>query len=184
MKNRKDCEHYSRCGRTGHYFDGERWKRCECLIQERNRRMLGTMFTEDPVDHTKLTGRRKENLVLTGPLAQIRKHVARVLLDMVEEGKTWLTMDVYRLIEIFLDQDKELDTLAATIEKDLLILLVGFGDPKNKYLPELLLQATSRRELLGKPTWVILGIDHKQVAGRYGTDVSKKLDEYGRVVVK
>ena len=53
--------------------------------------------------------------------------------------------DAYRLIEIFVEKDDELDTNAMAVDADLRVLLLGFGEPRNRYLPELAVQVLSRR---------------------------------------
>lgn len=178
-KLRSNCEFRDRCGKTGHYRDEQgRWFRCQCLELEINRKRLGLMFTENPVDRSKLMDLQDKNLILTGPLEILRRHVASVLLGMASEGESWVTMDAYRLIEIFLDQDQEFSHVSAATGKDLLILLLGFGDPPNKYLPELILQAVNRRELIGKPTWIILGIPKERIPTKYSVELGTKLEQF------
>jgi hypothetical protein len=182
--SREDCENRERCGATGHYFTGAGYVRCPCLQLELNRRQLGSMYCPDPLEKTQLEAVKKKDLVIEGPLATIRKHVARILLDMAARHESYITMDAYRLIEIFLKQDEEHENLYATVEADLLIILLGFGDPRNRYLPELVLQALSRREITYKPTWMILGMEKKQVAGRYSQELAEKIDLMQRVVIR
>ena len=184
-KLREACEFKDRCGRIGHYQrENGDWARCRCLQLELNERKLGLMYTEKIEETSNLAGLMDKNLLLTGPLATLRRHVARVLLDMAGDGQDWVTMDAYRLIEIFLDQDTEFETVSAATSKDLLILLLGFGDPPNKYLPELLLQAINRRELLRLPTWVILGLGKERIAGKYTVELADKLGEFLAVGVR
>lgn len=159
------------------------WKRCDCLVQEIRQQLLGVMYTENPMVRTSLEEYRDQNLVLSGPLESIRKHVARVLLTMAERQERWVTMDAYRLIEIFLDQDKEFDSTAVAVDCDLFLLLLGFGDPRNRYLPELILQALNRRALTRKPTWVALGLPQEQVGTKYSSELQGMLDGWQKVQV-
>jgi hypothetical protein len=92
-------------------------------------------------------------------------------------------MDAYRLIEIFLGQDEEFETQAAVTDTDLLIMLLGFGDPRNKYLPELLLQTLNRRELIMRPTWIILGLPLDQLGIKYSTQVYDRVSRMRKVRV-
>jgi hypothetical protein len=49
------------------------------------------------------------------------------------------------LLEILLDKDEEFTTTAQVAQHDLLILLMGFGEPRNRYLPDLILQILGTR---------------------------------------
>jgi len=178
---RGECEFRDRCGRTGHFQEEGAWRRCKCLQLELNWKKLGPMFTENPKRATKLSKVQDKDLIISGPLESIRQNVARVLLDV--KGK-YVTMDAYRLIEIFLGLDTEAQSTGIAVDCDLLVLLLGFGDPPNKYLPELVLQVMNRRELIRRPTWIILGLDVNRVAHRYSVELSQKLGDYSRVVVK
>lgn len=124
------------------------------------------------------------DLLIEGPLATIKNHVAGVLLKRADQNENWITIDAYRLIEIFLDEDSEFDNQAPITETDLLIILLGFGDPRNRYLPELLIQVLSRRELTSKPTWVILGTTLDLTATKYSGEVHDRLRRMRKVNVK
>lgn len=178
---RATCPNKDRCGASGHYWDGV-WKRCPCLEAEIRQRVLGPMYAPEILDKTPLSAQATSNLLMEGPLIVVRKHVARVLLNMRSEGRTWITMDAYRLIEIFLGEDAEHDNQAAATNPDLLILLLGFADPRNKYLPELILQVMARRELSSLPTWVILGVPKGVLSTRYGSELDTKLTTFRPVV--
>jgi len=178
MRRREKCEYYERCGTTGHYLVDGKWARCSCLQQEINQQQLGQMYTENPKENSKLGDMTDENLVIEGPLEEIRRHVARVLMDLNEKGESTTVLDAYRLIEIFLDQDNEFGTIFDAIEADLLVILLGFGDPRNRYLPELLVQAVSRRDLIRKPTWFVLGLPLGQVGTKYNDALYERLKEF------
>lgn len=182
MNLREKCEFRDRCGKSGHFTDAQgNWHRCKCLQLEIAERKLGQFYCTDPEIKTQLTSLTGRDLCLEGPLASIRRHVARVLLDMGEAGKTYTTMDAYRLIEVFLEKDEEFDNTYQAIQGDLTIILLGFGDPKNRYLPELLVQAVLRRQLLRKPTWVCLGLDRNQISTKYNVVLSDLLASFKRV---
>lgn len=156
------------------------WERCPCLVLEINQQKLGALFTTSPIVNSPLLKLTDTNLVIDAPLATVREHVAGVLL--ADSKRSFITMDAYRLIEIFLDQDEEFKTANPTTETDLFILLMGFGDPRNKYLPELIIQVLSRRELTSKPTWVVLGIGLEQVGVKYqSAQLEDKLRTYKKV---
>jgi len=169
MSRTEKCPDRELCGMTGHRLHEGRVVRCPCREEDERERVLGPMYASGLHNSTQLTTKIESDIVIEGPLASIRRHVGRVLLDAKDANKTWLTMDAYRLIEIFLGEDKEYQNQHAAIDTDMLILLLGFADPPNKYLPELLLQALSRRELIHRPTWVVLGIDISQVSRKYNS---------------
>lgn len=178
---RETCQ--NPCAATGHTFENGVPKRCECLKLEISQRQLGPMYIPDPKPTTKLESAQHEDIVLQGPLNNVKRHVARVLLNRADRNQQWITMDAYRLIEIFLGQDSEFETQAAVTETDLLIMLLGFGDPRNKYLPELLLQTLNRRELLMKPTWIILGVPLDQLGIKYSSQVYERVSRMRKASV-
>ena len=184
MSRTEKCEERHLCGFTGHRLvDGE-YVRCACREEDERERVLGPIYAPDILERTNLHSKTSSDIVIEGPLAGVRRHVGRVLLDMRGMGKTWLTMDAYRLIEIFLGEDKEFQNQHAAIDPDLLILLLGFADPPNKYLPELLLQTLSRRELLRSPTWVIMGVPLSYVSVKYNAVLLERLETFDKVNVK
>jgi len=186
MRSRTEkCPDRDQCGATGHRLVEGKMVRCPCREEDERERVLGPMYAPDLYDSTKLHTKTDSDIVIEGPLASIRRHVGRVLLDMRNNpAKSWLTMDAYRLIEIFLGEDREYQNQHAAIDPDLLILLLGFADPPNKYLPELLLQTLSRRELLRRPVWVIMGIPISAVAMKYNSVLYDRLLTFSRVKVK
>lgn len=183
MTDRSTCEHRARCGTTGHYLENGQVVRCPCLEDEIRRRILGQMYSPRPKSTSALSKQTANNLLIEGPITSVKTHVSTVLLGMRAEGKNWLTLDAYRLIEIFLGEDKEHESQHEAIDPDLLILLLGFADPRNKYLPELLMQVLARRELLSKPTWVILGIPKETISTKYNSDLANKLATFQKVSV-
>ena len=164
--------------------EGRGWERCPCLVEDLREQFLGEMYCEEPRLDTKLVSARDTNLRIEGSLARIRPHIAGVMLRLAERQDRVMTIDAYRLIETFLDQDAEYSSTAFVTEPEILVILLGFGDPRNKYLPELVLQALSRRELVRKPTWVVLGIAYSQVQVKYSETLYQKLGEYRPVQVK
>jgi len=178
----EQCEFYQRCGKSGHYQDvAGVWKRCPCLEKRVHKNRLGIFYSDKMRDKTPLSGFRKSNLLIEGPLATIKEHLSRVLTEATTENSSWRGLDAYRLIEIFLEKDKELQATSDAIDCDLFILMLGFGDPRNKYLPELILQALKRREMQELPTWVILGIDLKTVMMKYSNDVYEAIKGFKAV---
>jgi len=142
------------------------------------------MFTEKVKEKTSLSQMESSDAVLTGTLEGIRSHAGRVLLDRADRHGQWITIDAYRLIDIFLKQDTEFETQAAIADTELLIILLGFGDPRNRYLPELICQVLARRELIRMPTWVVMGIPLEIVPTKYNTEVFERLSRMKRVSVK
>lgn len=185
--NREICEYRERCGKSGHFLDAQgNWQRCKCLRLEIAARRLGQFYCESPAEKTQLTDLYIQgiDLLVEGPLTAIRPHVARVLLDLAEANKTFTTMDAYRLIEVFLEKDEEFDNTYQCISGDLTVILLGFGDPRNRYLPELLLQAISRRELLRRPTWIVLGLNKNMLSTKYSVDLAEKLGTFKKVKIQ
>jgi len=181
----EDCPNYARCGRHGHYQENGRWVRCPCLVMSLNRSRLGPMYCPKPRETTQLTDKIRDDLLIEGPLLTVRPHIARVLLDMAESGKSHMTMDAYRLVEIFLEKDDSFDSVNQAVNPDILVLLLGFADPPNKYLPELILQVLRRRALLLKPTWVLLGIAFDIVWKKYSPELADELKtNFSRVEVR
>lgn len=185
MRKRETCEFRDRCGRTGHYWEeGKGWVMCPCMEDEVNKRTLGQFYTPNILPATKLTAKLQENLILEGPLAELRKHVARALVELRKGGGTFEAFDAYRLVEIFLRQDDQFENQGqATLDQDLLILLVGFADIKNRMLPQLITQVLNRRSLLFKPTWVVLGIPYLHISTKYSVDVEELLRDFQRMKI-
>lgn len=184
MSRRTNCERRKECGKTGHLLVDGKYTRCPCLLEDLREQTLGAMYAPDLVPRTDLEGRRAADTVIEGPLAGIRRHVGRVLLDMRERGEDWITLDAYRLIEIFLGEDQIHESQFAAINPDLLVLLLGFADPPNRYLPELILQVLARRELIRKPTWVVLGIPQNHIGTKYNSVLQEKIDTFKKVRIK
>jgi len=134
------------------------------------------MYCDKPKANSKLIKAKDTDLVLEGPLDSLRPHVASVILDMSSRNESCLVIDAYRLIEIFLQQDVDFETTVAAVDVDLLVILLGFADPPNKYLPELLMQAYVRRNMLMKPTWTVLGLERGQIARKYSEAVFDHLE--------
>lgn len=185
IEKRRSCEHFERCGLTGHYFDRavQAIVRCPCLQREVEKQALGKLYCENPLKKSPLQEQLAENLVIDGPIALIKKHLYPTLLELQRAGGTFKYLDAYRLIEIFLEKDAEYETVSPITESDLLILLLGFGEIKNQRLPDCIQQVLERRGLDGLPTWVVLGVQRSQVSARYGTSVGAILEGFREVTV-
>jgi len=183
--DRDNCSNKDVCGKTGHVRDQEgNWQRCQCLVGELEKRRLGPFYCSEPVVSTPLVTVTEKTCLLEGSLQSLRPHIAGAITFLESKGKTVRYMDAYRLIEIYLEKDPEFQTTAEGTEADLLIFLVGFGDPRNRYLPELLIQAIDRREVLDKPTWVLLGIPLTGIATKYSEQLFDKLSAMKPVRLK
>lgn len=182
--SRATCPDRERCGATGHYWNEKTWVRCPCLQLEINRRKLGAFYCDKPEAKSPLSPMTGQNLVIEGPLESIRKHGARALLDLLGRDQTFLIMDAYRLIEIYLEKDDEMTNQTPALDADLLIMLLAFGDPRNRMLPELVLQVINRRDMLQKPTWMVLGIDLEMVGSKYNQDLQDRLKKFQKVRAK
>jgi hypothetical protein len=157
--------------------------RCECFVVQAERSKLGPFFCGNINRETALWEARAKNVILDGSLVQLRPHVAGVFLRLDHSRKTYISFDAYRLIEIFLSKDDEFETTTQLIDRDLAVILLGFADPPNRYLPELVMQAIARRDLMSLPTWVVLGIERSRVAGKYGAQLAAVLDSFQKVRV-
>jgi hypothetical protein len=146
-------------------------------------RELGMLWpaSHSPATASPLSSQTTQNLTIHGPITSTKEHLSCAALDLRRRGQSWEAIDAYRLIEIFLEKDAEYSSQAPITEADLAIIFLGFGDPRNKYLPELLQQVLARRELENKATWVVLGLPPAQIAGRYGADLAEKLSQYRAV---
>lgn len=183
---RKNCEHFQRCGKDGHYITEVKGRkqivRCACWELEQNQRDLGYFFCTDPFEDTDLKGLTDQNLILEGTLGDVRRHVAGAILHLLRENRSWGQIDAQRCVEIWLGEDEELKTTAQHEWKDLVILLLGFGELKNKELPSCILKLLDRRRLLQKPTWVHMDFDFGQTAVKYKSELlARRLGEFRRV---
>lgn len=172
------------CSNKGHILRQGKWTRCECTERALYRRDLGFFNCDSPNSKTQMKTLVKTNLVIEGPLASIRPHVAGVILFLKHMEQSFQCIDAYRLIEIYLDKDAEIRSTAATTEADLFVMMLGFGEVKNQRLPDLIMQTLQRRELLQKPTWVILGLPLAQVATRFSIEVADSLKTYQKVRIQ
>lgn len=179
------CSHFKRCGKSGHFQDesGD-WVRCRCLMQRRWRKLLGPFYCDEPNYESPLVKSRGADLRIEGAMNVLRPHLAAAVLVQHSERKTSVSMDAYRLIEIFLEKDAELANVSAAVDPDLLIVMLGFADPPNRYLPELMMQTFVRRDMLMKPTWVVLGIEMGAVSRKYNEQVYTHLAHMKKAVVK
>lgn len=176
-ERRRRCEHFARCGKTGHYYDSEKegWVRCPCLEMDRNQERLGDLFCEDLFEKTTLRLALNYNLIIEGTLETVRRHVAGAVLLLMQRNQTWETIKSQRLAEIWLGKDSELATTATLGEVDLLVLFLGFAELPNKRLPECILELLDRRFLSRKPTWIHMNFDFAQLAHRYGEELARRL---------
>lgn len=167
--------------KAGHIFTQGKWVRCECLKANLYKRELGVFATPDPKKDTPLLSYTEENLLIEGPMSQVRRHISGVILSLKSEGKTFTSMDSYRLVEIFVDQDQEFKSMNDMAEHDLFVMMLGFGEIKNQRLPDLILNVLMRRELKQKPTWVVMGMPIGQVPTRFNTEVFDTINQYKKV---
>lgn len=182
--NRENCPYRERCGKTGHYsVPGVGIVRCACLEQEILKKELGPLATDKVLESSPLSAMASISVVMDGDLRSIRPHASRVVIDLKAAGKKVKIIDCYRFLEIFLEKDAEFTT-TSQIEADLLVVLLGFGDPPNRYLPQLVIQVLDRRRLEDKPTWVILGLQLTQVPTRYNQELYNRLAEFKKVNTK
>lgn len=170
--------------RGGHLLVQGKWVRCSCLEKEVHKRALGVFNHPHPKMDTALIGLRDKSIIIEGPLASIRAHMAGVILTSQRESKTFASTDAYRLVEIFLDKDNEFKGSQDIAQFDLYTMLLGFAEVKNQRLPDLICQILGRRELDQKPTWVILGMPLGQVAARFTTDVYDYIKNFQKVQIR
>lgn len=168
----------------GHLFVAGKWYRCQCLENELNRKELGIFATNSPKTTTRLVELIDTSLLIEGPLFGVREHIAGALLHLKAGGKTFTSMDAYRLVEIFLDKDLDYKSTSDLADYDLYVMLLGFGDIKNQRLPDIIMQALERRRLMQKPSWVVLGIPLGQVLTRYSQEVYDVLASFKKVTVR
>ena len=174
----------SNCHGKGHVQTKEGWKRCHCLNERLTRQRVGTLYSEKAPASSALEGLRDRDTLIEGPLETIRRHATAALRRQHAEGKTHLTIDAYHLIDVFLEKTDDWRSTAEASDPDLLIIMLGFGDPRNKYLPELIEQALARRELLRKPTWVVLGTSRDMIPTRYNASLADRLNKFHRAACR
>lgn len=184
MSLRAKCDNRLICGAHGHIRTATGWERCACLVKEMNKRALGTLYSDNPMASTPIGAYAEDDLLLEGVFTVVKQHVSRVVLDEQAKGRTVLATDAYRLIDIFLEKDVEHSTQRPLLEADLLVLMLGFGDPRNAYLPELLVQCLQRRKLSMKPTWVILGCDPSALTRLYSAEVERLVKQFKRITAQ
>lgn len=170
--------------RGGHLLREGKWVRCECLEEAIYKRDLGIFATKAPKMDTKLLSLLDSSIVIEGPLNSIRPHIAGVILDLKRRGKSFASTDAYRLVDIFLDKDQDFSNSAMISDYDLYVMMLGFAEVKNQRLPDLICQVLARRQLLQKPTWVILGMPFGQVAQRFTSDVHDRMKDSQKVVIR
>jgi len=183
---RENCEFFDECGRSGHVYNPETlsYERCACLRKEIQKSQLGRLYSDEPVLDTALRTHRRANLLLQGPLTLVRRHLAGVAATLRNEQEEVTAIDAYRLIEIFLDKDEEYSNVFPVVDADLLVVFLGFGEIKNRRLPDCINQVLERRELVDLPTWVVLNMETSQVEGRYDSTLASKLGQFKRVTIK
>lgn len=160
------------------------WIRCSCLLEDIYKRDLGVFATKEPELTTGLRSFTDTSLLIEGPMSRIRGHIAGVILDLKAKGGTFTSMDAYRLVDIFLDKDEEFQGSGAISGYDLFVMLLGFGEVKNQRLPDLIMQVLARRDLLQKPTWVILGLPLGQVSMRFSSEVHDSINRFKKVQIR
>lgn len=168
----------------GHLRTPAGWVRCSCLKDSLFKRALGVFATKEPKEDTSLYRLRDTSLLIEGPLTLIRPHIAGVILKMKEGEETFTSTDAYRLVDIFLDKDAEFEGSAQLSNHDLFVLMLGFGEVKNQRLPDLIMQVLARRELLQKPTWVVLGLPLGQVPVRFTQEVFDSVNRFKKVRIQ
>lgn len=170
--------------RGGHLQTPTGWVRCQCLKETLYKRDLGVFASKEPVMDTALKKLTETSLLIEGPMASIRPHLAGVILDLKGRGHSFTSMDAYRLVDIFVDKDLEFQSSGSISDYDLFTMLLGFGEVKNQRLPDLIMQVLARRELLQKPTWVILGIPLGQVSMRFTSEVHDVINSFKKVQIR
>jgi hypothetical protein len=140
---------------------------------------LRELYTSQPNPSTPLRKKLDRDLLIQGPLETIRKHAAGALMTL--KGPSYMVLEGFRFLDIFLEKDEDYETSRPAMDVGLLVLLLGYGDPRNRYLPELLLQALSRRALTQKPTWVISNLNTEQLAAKYTQELAAVLRKYEQV---
>lgn len=169
---------------NGHHLINKQWVRCKCVEDLLYTSKLGIFKCDSPTFNEKLYSHVGVSVRIEGALNDIRPMVAGVLTRMMKEEKTFGVVDGYQLVEIFLEKDSDFPTLGTLLEKDLVILMLGFGEVKNQRLPELLFQLFQRRKLFQKPLWVVVGDTMYRMGERFGALVVKELEELRRLELR
>lgn len=172
------------CTPSGHIRTSRGIVRCPCKEVDLRSRFLGKFAVDELPDESLLVGSLDVNMVTEDPVELLRPHIAKALLYNRSLGRTYVDLDAYRLIDIFLSQDEEHSTQFSVLSYDIAILFLGFGDPRNRYLPELLVQFINRRLLDRKPVWFLLGCSYEDIPVRYSATLLRSLEEnYSRTTL-
>lgn len=178
------------CEGQGHILENGAWVRCKCITEQACVQQLGIFYTPQRPKKTPLEQLVNENAILEGSLDSLRPHVGRAMLSLQEDGKRVTAFDCYRLAERYIDslnsESGGESHIVQTEGWDLVIMLIGFGEPRNKMLPELIMQLLGRRDVLRLPTWVILGpcVEIASVGMKYSSEVASRLADFKKVKMK
>lgn len=159
--------------------------RCGCLSRSIRKRKHGDLYTEEIVSSTPLSKVGSKNLMISGYIEDVRKHLGRLLTSYDEDpSKSYHILHLSRLVEIYLQQDEEFSYFNRLLASDLLVLFMGFYEKRNSYLPELINEVVARRSLSRKPVWVVLGQDKSFIQRKYGDEVAKNLLKFKEVIIQ
>jgi hypothetical protein len=181
----KDCEHYTRCGDTGHFVNEKKEvERCPCMERKLNRIYLKEFDCADPNRKTPLGDEILNNALLTGTHEDVIWHTAGALLLLRDLELSWVSITSERLLEIWLDKDEDgLRTFVPLERADLVFLWLGWGDTlPNRCRPDAIDDLISRRARVQKPLWIYMNFDLAE-AGKHFNSVAlqRKLGEFPKV---
>lgn len=189
---REDCEHFARCGKTGHYFDEGAGGMvvCPCLEKERLRRLLGTLYSDRPIKKTALLNELGKSIRIeaSGVIARVRRHMHTAALEALRRGMRVRTLTSERVMEVWLGKEEGREGGLRSIDPilddaDLLIFFIGYGEMVNRELPAGILKVLDGCLLRGINVWVVLGDDPGRVSHAYSEEVATRLKEFPKVVV-
>lgn len=172
------CHLFREHGQSGHLRREGKILRCQCIAKVVARKKLGPIFSESVPKANKLGSLVGVSLTIEGPLNEVKGYVTAAMMPLIVSGKTVLVVDIYQMLEVFLQQEDNIASNSEFVAPDILIVLVGFGDPPNKYLPNLLTQHLKRRFLHNRPTWLVLGVPREQLTSRYSAEVTEAIREF------
>lgn len=101
----------------------------------------------DPTQNLYMVNAPRDQKALNGVLAYLRCRPGMA-------AKSFKVLNIYELIEIFLQHHNDFNSVLG-ITQDVLVLLDGYFEMENKRLAEICLQAMDNRRRHAKVTWVV-----------------------------
>ena len=183
------CEHFERCGETGHFRDPDTGTLlvCPCLEQERIQANLGELYSKNPLDQSLFQKEcrplldRNIFLSATDGLASVRRFLHPAALELDRQRVRWQTLTLQRYMEIWLGKEEGTEGGLMTINPILdsaehLFFFIGFGEMPNIRKPEGIIRILDSCELRDLTVWVISQWPPKEISTHYNGLAQERLE--------